>query len=94
MALFEPTAEEKDANSYLEWDDAELGKFAKYVALTLEENRKDAEGLHRVSAASCAMLLVSQCIDTNASEMTLNMEGHTRAGVPYGNWHLKVEKVG
>ena len=58
MAEFIPTEEEKAAASYMDWDDAALGKFTKHVALTLERMSKDAEGLRKVTAASCAMMLV------------------------------------
>lgn len=92
MALFEPTQAEKDASSYLDWDDASLGKFAKYCALVMEQNSKDAEGLHRVSAASCAMMLVGACLDCNAGTLEFKMDGHTSKGKDTGDWIITVKR--
>lgn len=92
MAIFEPTEEEKAASTYLEWDDAELGKFAKYCALELQKNSRDAEGLHRVAAASAAMLLVGACVDANAADLELKIGGHTRHGRPTGDWLVTVKR--
>src|SRR4051812_47779103 len=92
MATFEPTEAEKATASYLDWDDAELGKFAKYVGLTLSKAKDDAEGLHRLTAASCAMMLIATCVDSNAAELTLNLEGYTHKGVPEGDWTLVLKK--
>lgn len=92
MAEFEPTEAEKAANSYLDWDDAELGKFTKYVALRFAELKDDAEGLKRVTASSCAMLLMGACVDSNAAELTLNMGGFSHKGIPEGDWTLVVKR--
>lgn len=91
MAIFEPTEEEKATASYLDWDDAELGKFTKYVGLTMEALGKDSEGLHRVSAASCAMRLISLMVDSNAGELELKLDGHTLRGEKTGDWVLTVK---
>ena len=92
MAVFEPTEAEKAAESYLDWDDAELGKFTKYVALKLRELQKDDEGVKRVSAAACSMMLVGCCVDTNAAELSLNFGGFTHKDKPVGDWTLVVKK--
>lgn len=92
MAVFEPTEDEKSAASYLDWDDAMLGKFTKYCGLVMEKNSKDAEGLHRVAAASCAMQLVSACLDSNAATLTLKLDGHTHSGVATGDWIVTVKR--
>lgn len=92
MAEFEPTEAEKEANSYLDWDDAELGKFTKYVALKFDAMKNDAEGLKKVTASSCAMLLMGACVDSNADELTLNMGGFSHKGIPEGDWTLIVKR--
>ncbi len=92
MAVFEPTEKEKAAASYLEWDDAELGKFTKYCGLVMAANAKDTEGLHRVAAASCAMQLVSVCLESNADTLKLDLDGHTSRGVSTGDWVLTVKR--
>lgn len=94
MAIFEPTEAEKAAKSYLDWDDAELGKFCKYVALRFRDMQKDAEGLHKVTATSCAMMLIGACVESNAAELTLDTKGFTHKGQPNGDWNITVTKVG
>lgn len=92
MEKFEPTQEEKDAPTYFDWDDARLGQFTKYCGRMLEKMKDDAEGLHRVTVSSCAMLLVGAAHDANASELTLNMEGNTHKGEPIGDWIITVKR--
>lgn len=92
MATFEPTQAEKDAATYLDWDDAELGKFCKNVALTLDRLKDDAEGLHKVTAASCAMMLVRSCVDINASTLSLKLDGYTHKNEPGGDWTITVKR--
>ncbi len=92
MAVFEPTEDEKAANSYLDWDDAELGKFTKYVALKMREHQKDEEGLKRVAASACGMILIGCCVDSNAAELTLNLDGYSHKGIPEGDWTILVKK--
>jgi len=84
MAEFIPTDEEKAAASYLDWDDAELGKFTKNLGLTLERMK---------DAASAAMLLVSAAHDANAGTLELTLTDHSRKGVHTGNWRITVEKI-
>lgn len=92
MATFEPTQAEKDAASYLDWDDAELGKFCKNVALTLDRLKDDADGLHKVTAASCAMMLVGSCVDSNAGSLKLTLEDYSHASKPCGDWTITVKR--
>lgn len=93
MAKFEPTEAEKAAASYLEWDDAELGKFTKYIALQLAALEKaDKEGLRRVSAASIGMMLIGCCIDTNATKLKVDFTGLTHKDKPSGDWTIEVRQ--
>lgn len=92
MATFEPTEAEKATASYLDWDDETLGKFTKYCGLVMEANARDAEGLRRVAAASCAMQLISACIDSNAATLKLELDGHTSRGTPTGDWILTLKR--
>lgn len=93
MSKFEPTQAEKDALSYLDWDDAALGRFAKHIACTLHKLQGDADGLHKVTAASCAMMLVGAAVDANAATIRLAMDGHTHNEIPTGDWVVTVQRV-
>ena len=93
MSEFIPTQEEKDALSYLDWDDAALGRFTKHVACTLDKIRDDAEGLHRVMTAAAAMALIGATVEANADRLELNLDSHTHEGVPTGDWKITVERI-
>lgn len=93
MAVFEPTEAEKAAASYLDWDDAELGKFTKHVGLMMAAMDKDADGFRRVTAVSCAMSLVSSVVDSNAAKLTLKLDGHTLRGEPTGDWVISIRRT-
>ena len=94
MAHFEPTAEERAACSYLAWDDAALGRFTKHVGLELERLSEQDEGLQKVTVASSAMLIIGACVDMNAGELTLTMDGYSHAGIDCGDWMVTVKKKG
>lgn len=87
------TDEEKEAASYLDWDDAALGRFAKYTALRLTEMSKDSEGLRKVAVASCAMMMVSAAHDSNATTLELKLSGHTSKEIPTGDWKIVVKRT-
>lgn len=93
MSKFTPTKEEKAALSYLDWDDAALGRFTKHVACTLEKLRKDDEGLRKVSAAACGMILIGMAFDSNAETLNLTLEGHARKEIPTGDWKITVRRT-
>jgi hypothetical protein len=93
MSTFEPTQAEKDALTYLEWDDAALGRFVKHVACTLHKVQGDSDGLHKVTAASCAMMLVGIAVDANAETVRLAMDGHTHQEIPTGDWVVTVQRT-
>src|SRR5688572_21069758 len=88
---FETTQAEKDAPSYFDWDDARLGQFTKHLAKVFDGLSDDAEGFHRSTLASCAMLLIGAAHDTNAGELELKMEGNTHDGKEIGDWTVTVK---
>lgn len=40
----------------------------------------------------CAMMLIGQCVESNAGTLTLNLEGHTHNGVETGDWVLTLRR--
>ncbi len=93
MARLITTPKERAASSYLEWDDAALGRFTKLCALKLEALGEKDEGLRKVTAASCAMMLVADAYLMNAETATIELEGHTHAEIPTGNWRVTIKRV-
>ena len=76
MAEFTATAEEIAADSYLEWDDASLGKMVKATALLIG----DARGEDSIKQQSAGLLLAGMMDDTNAETLTIEMKGVTGPG--------------
>lgn len=89
MAELILTDEEREANSWLDLDDASLGRVVKQSALVLAEGQTRAE---RVMAITCAMMLCIQVAETNADTATIELAGLTRVGVPIGDWTVRLER--
>lgn len=80
------TENEKKAGTYLEWDDAALGKACKKIALILGDNR--GERCMEVTAA-CAFL-ISRSIDAGSQETTIKLEGLHIGDRQLGEWHISM----
>lgn len=93
MAKLVLTAAEKAAASYLDWDDAALGKMAKCLALKLDDIANDAEGFRKVAALSCAMMLVAAAHDSNADKLSFDLTGHSTKGVLTGDWRVTIKQI-
>jgi hypothetical protein len=90
MAELILTDEEKASNSYLDWDDAALGKLTKKVALTIRDGRADDK--LPIIANAAAMMLVGMAHDSNAETFTLTLGGCTHHGEPVGDWKVTVKR--
>lgn len=95
MAELITTQEEKDAASYLDWDDASLGRFTKQMALKFAAACKsDPEGWRRVLSTAAAVHLACQAADANAARLTVDLDGVEYAEKKHGDWRVTVEKIG
>ena len=93
MAELITTDAEKASPAYLDWDDASLGRFARYVALKLEEVcENDVDGFARTLVAGCTAILVDRCVETNSESLELDITDHKRHGELTGNWKITVER--
>lgn len=99
MARLVTTQAEKAAASYLNWDDAALGKFCKKMALVMEQQRaklqKKAQddGLDYAINAADGVLLIAHMIDVGAAKLDLKFGEFTHAGEAAGDWRIRVEQV-
>lgn len=93
MGTFIATPEEKAAHSYLDFDDAALGAFTKSIACMFSEMSADADGLHKVTSAACAMMLVAMAIDSNATKLESKLEGFSKCGIDHGDWIVKIRRI-
>jgi hypothetical protein len=82
--------DEKAAATWLELDDATVGKLVKKTALDLKEHAGE-QG--RVWWFSAAMLLVGMAEDSNAHDFSQEVRGFTRDGVSCGDWKVSVTRI-
>lgn len=92
MAELIATQEEKDAVTYFDWSDEALGKFTKYVGMLMNKHKDDADGLHRVMAASGAITLITSAHQSNAAELKINLDDHYIGKTVTGDWVVLVKR--
>ena len=91
MAELILTKEEKEAASYLDWDDEAVGKMVRHAALKLmRDGNEDNEALFPMTAAH---IMVGHTVTLNARTAEYDIEGFTLHGEPQGNWKVTVKKV-
>ena len=82
MAELILTDEEKASPSYLDWDDADLGKVVKKLALTAG----DDYGAMSAKIISMASVLVSFVADSNATDASFELTGVRSGNIERGDW--------
>lgn len=89
MAELILTQEEKDALSYLDWDDASLGRAVKKLAVNtqIESDRKV------VMVSSLAMALCGLMVETNAGTATYEFKGLAQGDKTLGDFIFTVQRV-
>ena len=92
MAELILTDEEKADGSYMDWDDASLGRCCKRLAAVLGEKRTGNGGPVAISQAA-GLILAGQAYDCNATEMTITIEGCTWHEKPVGDWRIRIERL-
>lgn len=90
MAKLILTEEEKAAATWMELDDATIGKLVKKTALGLM-SLKDEQA--HVWWWSAAILLCSMASDANADKFEQEILGLTHSGEERGNWRITVERI-
>ncbi len=89
MAELILTQEEKDALSYLDWDDASLGRLVK----ELGTNTQIADDKTMVITTTLAMALCSYIVTVNAGTARYEFTGLSHKDEPLGDFVLTVERV-
>lgn len=84
MAELIITDAEREANSYLDWDDASIGRAVKKLAVKIA----DMKGEDSISTYAGIMLLLSKAVDSDAGSMTVTVNGLACKGVPLGDWEV------
>jgi hypothetical protein len=83
------TDEEKASATFLEWDDASIGRAVKKFALTI----KDAKGGDSIKSTAGALTLVTLASDAGAETTTIKLEGVTDGENPIGDWLITVKRI-
>lgn len=94
MAKIELTPEEEAACSYLDWDDASIGKLVKQTAAEIALF-DEGEGRSSIIFHSAALMMIRHAIESNATDMDVKMDGVTLDGGEsrIGDWVVRIEKV-
>lgn len=90
MAELILTEAERAAATWLEFDDAALGRVVKHAAVTFMEA---ADELKRIRHMAAAMILVGAADQANAERLTETLQGLTRKGVDCGDWRITIERT-
>lgn len=83
------TSEEKAANKWLELDDATLGKFVKYTAMTALQAYSE-EGAIRLNAA--LIMLLGTVAESKEQSLQLKVNGLVYKGDHHGDWDLTISR--
>lgn len=88
MAKLILTEEEKKAASFIEWDDATIGKRVKELALKLMKNHGYNQALF---ANTAVLLLVGLAHELDSEKDIYEIEDVTVNGDLIGSWRITVE---
>lgn len=89
MAELILTDEEKASASYLDWDDASIGRGVKKIALEIE----DVKGEDAISWCAGVLMLLARAIDADSEKSVMKVDGFTQAGKPLGDWEVTVRRL-
>lgn len=82
------TKAELAANTFLEWDDASLGRAVKKAALTLG----DQSGGRTIRVAGVGVVLINELLNADKDSAVLDLRGATYRGKELGDWLIHIEQ--
>lgn len=85
------TKKELKAATFLEWDDASIGRLCKMTALKMIFP-EDGQNNMPVIASAASLVLVNLTNQTNAETCTLDQDGVTIKGESVGDWKITISK--
>jgi hypothetical protein len=90
MAELILTPEEENAGTWLELDDATIGKVVKATQLSIFNSGNDQGRIYWFSAA---LLLCCLVADTNAEKFTQELKNITTYGKSIGDWKITIKRI-
>lgn len=97
MAELILTDDEKNAGSFLDFDDASLGRCVKALALNafaekVEKIKIGVEGSGPCYIMAATQVLASFAHETNAGEASFEVCGLSFRGKPVGDWLIEIRR--
>ncbi len=91
MAELIITDEERATYTYLEWDDAAIGRGVKKLAMTVQ----DAKGDKAIEWYAATLCLIAMAHETNAesSEYTINGVTMDNGETQIGDWKVTIQRT-
>ena len=89
MAELMITEEERSTLTFLEWDDAALGKAVKSMACIIADKDGGRETLPIVAAG---VFMISRAIETGADKLVLELGGASNPE-PLGDWEITIKQL-
>lgn len=93
MAELILTQEEKDTIEFLDFGDADLGRFVKYNALKIKKHLNLSSSEAALKAVTLALVMLEWPLESNASEMELETVDCTYKGRHLGDWKISFVKT-
>jgi hypothetical protein len=84
------TPEEEKAESFLDWDDASLGRAIKAGLFTLQDS---ADNTEKLIAYTAAMVFTTMLAKQNADILSLNIQDTTWREIPQGDFLITVHRI-
>lgn len=81
-------SEGKNSATFLDWDDAALGKAVKKLAQNIRDNR----GQDSLICTACATLLACMAAQRNAVKTVIKLEDVTEGQDEFGDWEIVISR--
>ena len=89
MAQLILTEEERCTKTFLEWDDATLGKAVKRTADIIHGEA----GGRALRLTGAAIFIIEEMLKNHADSVTLELTGVTAGAKELGNWGVSIERI-
>lgn len=89
MAELILTEEEKEAATYLEWNDEAIGKAVKRLAKEMQDNYGEVS----INMEACALFLSCQMYEADKNKYELELLGVTNEEEEYGDFKITIERI-
>lgn len=87
------TAAEKAANSFLDWDDASLGRAVKATAIKITNFAEEKDDHRSLWMMSAALLMCNLAHESNAEHFKTELTDVTKSGEHRGDWLVRVDRI-